>query len=152
MRAKMKYAALVLAVLLTVLTGCGSMMSMPFNGDITFHEVSMTVPETFIRDSAVSNEDLWAFERDNYEQIILLSRADTSEDAQERIEAFYSSIGGTATKYEQYECAYRAAYTKDDVLCQEVMFVYGENLYTITLRGAEAAEFEELLKTVTVGQ
>lgn len=154
MRSKIKYLAIVLAVLLMVLTGCGGMSDMPFNGDIMFHDVSMTVPEKFIRDSAQSNADLWIFEHDNYSQILLMSRDDVVEDTPEKMEEmmdFYGTIGGTSTKYEEYAHAYRAEYTKDDMACQEVMFIYGDNLYTITLRGATAEEFSKLLDSVEVG-
>ena len=73
-------ATMILLFLLTFLSGCIGSSKMPFNGDITFHEITLTVPERFIRDSTESNDDLWVFEHDGYSEYILISRTDASSD------------------------------------------------------------------------
>ena len=40
-------------------SGCSGGTKMPFNGKIEFHEISLVVPERFVRDSTQSTEDLW---------------------------------------------------------------------------------------------
>ena len=75
------YVSLLLSVLL-LLSGCfGPTYNMPFNGDIVFHDLSLTIPRDFIRDSPQSNDDLWAFEKGMYKQIIILHRTDQGIDA-----------------------------------------------------------------------
>ena len=147
--------SLVFAVLI-LLSGCiGPTYNMPFNGDVVFHDLSVTIPGDFIRDSTQSNDDLWVFEKGMYKQIIILSRNDAEEDAPEQINAlmeWYESIGGTTAPIEGYENAYQAVYTKDDVMCREVVFIYADSLYAIAIRGATEEEFAALLKTVTVKQ
>lgn len=58
--------SLILLVLF-VSSGCFG-IQMPFNADIQFHDIALTVPERFIRDSSQSKEDLWVFEHDNYSE------------------------------------------------------------------------------------
>ena len=66
----MKKVVSIFLVLIFVfsLTACSQM---PFNGDIEFHDISLTIPERFIRDSTQSNDNLWVFECDNYSEYII---------------------------------------------------------------------------------
>ena len=141
---------------LILLSGCmGPTYNMPFNGDIVFHDLSLTIPKDFIRDSTQSNDDLWAFEKGMYKQIIILSRKDAAEDGPERIKAlmeWYESIGGTTAPIEDCENAYQAVYTKDDVLCREVVFLYNDSVYAIAMRGATEEEYVALLSTISVAE
>ena len=146
-------ACLLLSVLL-LLSGCfGPTYDMPFNGDIVFHDLSLTIPRDFIRDSTQSNDDLWAFEKGMYKQIIILHRTDASENETEQIKAlmqWYESIGGTTAPIDGYENAYKAEYTKDDVLCREVVFLYEDSVYAIAMRGATEEEFAAFLSTISL--
>lgn len=153
MKSKRQYAVVLLLLLSVLLSGCYPSSDMPFNGEIVFHDISITIPEQFIRDSGQSNEDLWAFERGFYKQIIILRRTDAFEDSPQSIAALmeeYESIGGTSEKLAQYENAYSAQYTKDGVLCREMIFIYGDSVYCIAMRGASDEEYAALLDTVTV--
>ena len=68
------FVTILCIVLLITCAGCMfSTSDMPFNGDITFHEISMTSPTRFIRDSTQSTDALWIFERGNYSEYIILS-------------------------------------------------------------------------------
>ena len=153
MKSKVQYAVALLLLLSVLLAGCYSGSDMPFNGEIVFHDISITIPDEFIRDSQQSNEDLWAFERGFYKQLIILRRTDAFEDSPQSIAALmeqYESMGGTSQKITQYENAYSAQYTKDGVLCREVVFIYGDSVYCIAMRGASDEEYAALLDTVTV--
>lgn len=153
MKRKVQYVAALLVLVITLLAGCGNHSSMPYNGAVVFHDVSITIPEAFIRDSGQSNEDLWAFERGLYQQIIILKRTDAYEGSAESIEALmeqYESMGGASEKLDQYENVYSAQYTKDGVLCREVFFIFGDSVYCIAMRGASEEEFAALLDTVAV--
>lgn len=147
------YVSLLLSVLL-LLSGClGPTYNMPFNGDIVFHNLSLTIPRDFIRDSTQSNDDLWAFEKGMYKQIIILHRTDALEDAPERITALmeqYNAIGGTTAPFEGFENAYQAVYTKNGVLCREVVFLYEDSVYAIAMRGATEEEFAAFLSTISL--
>ena len=153
MKSKVQYAVALLLLLSVLLAGCCFGSDMPFNGEIVFHDISITIPDEFIRDSQQSNEDLWAFERGFYKQLIILRRTDAFEDSPQSIESLmeqYESMGGTSQKITQYENAYSAQYTKDGVLCREVVFIYGDSVYCIAMRGASDEEYAALLDTVTV--
>lgn len=148
-------ATIMLLSVLILLSGCfGPTYNMPFNGDIVFHDLSLTIPEDFIRDSTQSNDDLWAFEKGMYKQIIILHRTDASENRTEQIKElmeWYESIGGTTAPIEGHENAYQAVYAKDGVLCREVVFIYADSLYAIAMRGATEEEFSMFLNTVSAG-
>ena len=155
MKLKKLVCACLLFAVLMLCTGCFRTYNMPFNGDIVFHDLSLTIPEDFIRDSSQSNDDLWAFEKGWYKQIIILQRSDASENEPEQIKElmeFYESIGGTTASIDGYENAYKAEYTKDDVLCREVVFVYYDSVYAIAMRGATEEAFSAFLSTISVAE
>ena len=75
-----KYVCIILAIIFVFsLSACSQM---PFNGDIEFYDISLTIPERFIRDSTQSNDNLWVFESDNYSEYIIISRKDVTGETQ----------------------------------------------------------------------
>ncbi len=79
---KMQNVVLVLLMIIGmfVLSGCGinGTNDMPFNGDVLFYDLSIEIPEDFIRDSTKSNENQYVFEKNNYDVIIVLSKQNTN--------------------------------------------------------------------------
>lgn len=127
---------------------------MPFNGDIEFHDLSLTIPASFIRDSTQSNDDLWLFEKGFYDQLIILSRQDLKGDADATLDdyaAYLTQEGVSAerTTFLQND-AVHSNYTKDDQFCQEILFVYNDSIYALALRGGTVEEFSDFLKTVSL--
>ena len=78
----MKRVMLIVMILamIIVLWGCSLGIDMPFNGVVSFHEITITIPSDFIRDSTQSNPDLWCFEKNRYSQMIILQRKDAGRD------------------------------------------------------------------------
>jgi len=141
--------ALVLAMLLTV-CGCSNM---PFNGDITFHEVALTVPDRFVRDSTESNEDFWIFERDGYEEYILLNRNDkTTDDILASLTNYvmYMEENGAVSERTTFmgNEAVHTTYYLEKLHCHEILFFYNESFYSIALRGGSPEDFDAILATV----
>lgn len=140
-------------VLIICLAGCCTTYNMPFNGDMVFHDFSLTIPENFIRDSTQSNDDQWIFECGMYQQLIILKRTTATESAPEDLENLmleYVTTGGIATSIEPYENAYRTQYNKDGVDCHEVLFIYGDSVYCFAMHGVTEEEFTDFLNTITV--
>jgi len=136
------------------LTGCGARVDMPFNGEVVFHDISLTIPTDFIRDSTESTEDFWVFEKGFYDQIILLSRSNVLEDTSIFLDSYVNTMeerGATAAQTTFLECsAVLSTYTLDGVYCQEMLFAYQGSYYAVALRGGNDKEFLELLNTVTL--
>lgn len=137
-----------------VLAGCQVESGIPYNGDITFHDLSLTIPDDYIRDSTQSNADLWCFEKGNYKQIIILSRKDASEDVSAAIASYaeYMAEQGcesSLTTFREME-AVHSTYTQNEQYCQEMLFALNGSFYAIALRGGTEAEFQTLLETVTL--
>lgn len=137
-----------------LLFGCTSAgyTQMPFNGDIQFHDITLTVPDSFIRDSAGSDEDLWAFEKGMYSQIILVSRSDLSSKPAAALEsyvAYMQSVGAESelTTFRGND-AVLSKYEKDGKYCQEILFNHNGSTYAVALRGGTEAEFQTLVDTV----
>lgn len=145
-------AMLLVALLLIFLGACSKM---PFNGDMEFHSISLTVPERFIRDSIQSKEDFWIFEHGNYAEVVLLSRKDASAaDAQSALSDYVESMKQIGAKSEIHPFlsgeAVFSAYEKDGVFCQEVLFLYDHSYYAIALRGGTESGFQEIVNTIRI--
>ncbi len=150
----MKKFVVLLAVLplLISLFACGG-SDMPMGGSLEFHELTLTVPDGFIRDSTQSNVDFWVFEKGFYSQMILLSRKDISGDVETSLDAYAESMGevGTSVRGTFLACeSVCSAYEKDGVLCQEVLFAYEGSFYALALRGGTQADFEAFMGTVKI--
>ncbi len=138
---------------LIFLVGCQS-LSMPFNGDITFHNISLTIPSDFVRDSIQSNNNLWVFEKEDYKQIIILSHKELTQDGDTTLEeygTFITQQGGQAKAVNYSGCnALILTYMKEDVFCQELILIYKDIVYDVALRGAQTEDFEALLNTFSI--
>ena len=149
----------ILSVLLVILVialflGCGSLSDMPYNGEASFHDVFIEIPEDYIRDSTQSTEDLWIFEHGGYKEYILLSRKDANADTSVDLDSYlaYMKDRGAAserTKFIGIDSVF-SAYMLDGVFCQEMLFIYKDSYYAIALRGGSEEEFNALLDTVKI--
>ena len=144
---------LALSILFT-LSGCGFMSDMPFNGDIEFHDLSLTIPESFIRDSTQSDDDLWLFEKGFYDQLIILSRQDLDGEEAVTLEDYAAylteqGVDVNKTTFLQHD-AVHSTYTREDQFCQEMLFVHNGSIYALALRGGTVEEFDAFLKTVSL--
>lgn len=158
-KAKVALLACMLLAVIISLCGCapyGFYTDMPFNGPVNFHTISATIPETYIRDSTNSTEDLWVFEHGGYKEYILMTRSDISGDIAASIEnyAAYMKEQGASSAETSFmgREAVRSTYTKDEVFCQEMLFAYDDSFYAIALCGGDEAAFEALLNTVKLGE
>ena len=148
----MKKTALLCLAILLLLSGCVRQGGMPFNGKVTFHEITATVPDSFLRDSTQSNDDLWVFEKGGYDQILLLSRKDIGEDPDAALDGYVTYLRAEGADAERgqflYADAVHATYTKDGQYCQEILFVYHDSLYSVALRGGTEEDFQAILDEV----
>ncbi len=145
-------ATLLITALLLSCVGCFSGTNMPFNGDISFHDMTMTIPADFIRDSTQSDDNLWVFEKGRYTQMIILKRNDLTAEENDTLQGYadyMQEVGATtATVDFNGQKAVYTTYTKEEVFCQELLFVYSNSSYAIALRGGSEADFDSLLSSV----
>jgi hypothetical protein len=142
------------------LVGCRALFNLPqdggtpFNGPITFHELALTIPKNFIRDSTQSTQDAWLFEKGFYSRMIILTRNDQSGDVEAGLNSYrerMKEIGAASERTTFLELpAVHSTYTKDGTYCQEILFVYHGSYYAIALRGGDEEEFRDLLATVSI--
>ena len=148
-----KVFTIILAVfIVTFSSGCSSALKMPFNGDIEFHRIALTIPERFVRDSTQSTDDFLVFEHGNYSKYILVSRKDIVEDVSTSLEnyiEYMKEIGAESEKVSFLNNdAVFSTYYIDDVFCQEILFRYDNSFYSIALRGGTENDFKEISDTV----
>ena len=146
---------LLMTFLLFTLSGCGGPTSdMPFNGDMTFHDVSLHVDDRFVRDSTQSNEDTWIFERGYYKEYVILTHwvSDLNPDSfiPDYADDMRSEGGNAQIKDFLGKDAVFSTYTKDGIFCQDVFFYHNGAYYGISLRGGTEEGFLELISTVTL--
>ena len=112
---------------------------MPFNGPITFHELALTIPDGFIRDSTQSTQDAWLFEKGFYSRLIILTRNDQNGDVDASLDSYRERMKeiGAASERTTFldQPAVHSAYTKDNTYCQEILFIYHGSYYAVALRG-----------------
>ena len=102
-------------------TGSGSGKSgkvkMPFNGEVTFHDMNVTIPSSFIRDTTQSSDDIWVFECNNYKSyIMLIHGALEMQGGMTSPEEYCESLQSTGaasevTSYRGYPCVYTTSVT-----------------------------------------
>ena len=147
------FGFILVTFLLNGLSSCVN-PGMPTNGRANFHEITITIPDSFQRDAMQSYEDFWIFERDNYKQMILMSRRSITGDKEALLDNYIADIKkqGGDTKSESFLQmeAFFATYTKDGVFCQEIVFDYGGSFYAVAMRGVTQEEFQSLLNTVGI--
>ena len=152
----MKRVMLIVMILamIIVLWGCSLGIDMPFNGVVSFHDITITIPSDFIRDSTRSNQDQWCFEKDRYSQMIILQRKDAGSDVSATLDDYvvYMTEQGCSSQRTTFRDldAVRTTYTKDGQFCQEVLFCLNESLYAIALRGGTEDSFAALLDSVVL--
>lgn len=151
------FVCLLCVTLLTVtlLSGCNTNTdTMPFNGNMTFHSISLHIDDRFIRDSTQSTEDAWIFERGNYKEYVILSKKVTDDDPADYLPYYaeYMESVGVETEIAEFlgSDAVFSSYTKDGVYCQEVFFYHDGAYYAIALRGGTEEGFAELIGTVSL--
>ena len=122
------------------------------NGNVSFHKISVTIPERFIRDSVQSKEDLWVFERGNYTEYILISRKDYSGNVKTGLEEYvdYMKENGANSEITTFldSDAVLTTYTREGEFCQEMLFCYEDAFYAVALRGGTEDAFQELCASV----
>lgn len=140
---------LIVCFVACLLSGCGRREKMPFNGDIQFHDITAVIPNSFIRDSTKSNDDLWVFEKNRYKSMIIMRRTDVSADVDEELDNYVQDMlerGADSSRGEfLLTDAVLSSYYLDNVFCQEILFVYNNSFYAFALRGGTETEFQELL-------
>lgn len=146
---------LMLIASLLMLTGFSPASDMPFNGDIAFHEISLTIPSSFIRDSTQSSEDVWIFEKGFYSKYIILSRSDYSGNEEEALDSYAQYMKEMGADVQRVTFLQKNAilsrYTRNDQYCQEILFAYEDSFYAVALRRGNETEFQDLLNTVRLG-
>ena len=147
-----KYVCIILAIIFVFsLSACSQM---PFNGDIEFYDISLTIPERFIRDSTQSNDNLWVFESDNYSEYIIISRKDVTGETQSALTDYaeYMKENGAESEIVSFlnDNAVLSTYYKDDEFCQEILFTYRNSFYAVALRGGSQNGFEEITDTISL--
>lgn len=145
---------LLLFVILACLCGCRETSSMPFNGAIAFHKVSLTVPDRFVRDSTKSNENLWIFEHGMYKEYIILSRKDAVGDELEVLQSYadYMTENGGQSSVTVFQAhnAVLSSYYVENVYCQEILFCFDNSYYAVALRGGTEEGFREITDTLVL--
>lgn len=147
---------LIVLSMLLGLSACLFRSNMPFNGDIEFRDLSLTIPKDFIRDSTQSNDDLWLFEAGGYERLIILSRQDLEGEEADTLDSYadYLREQGmevSRTTFLQHDTV-QSAYTREEQFCQEVCFVHNGSVYALALRGGTVEDFDEFLTSVSSKQ
>lgn len=146
-----------LLVILSAALFCGAQafaLEMPFNGEIAFHKIFLTIPESYIRDSTQSTEDFWIFETGWYSKYIMLSRRDLDTDVDEYLDGYmeYLRSQGAQSGRENFLGleALRSAQMDGEQSWQELMLVHDGSAYALALRGGTQEEFDRLLEGVAV--
>lgn len=142
-------------IALLSLVSCGFGSDMPYNGDVTFNGITVSIPQKFIRDSTQSTRDLWVFEKGFYKQLIILSRNDLGGEVGEVLDGYVDymkSMQCDSKRTTFADCeAVHTTYTQDGQFCQEMLFVYNSSTYAVALRGGTEEEFKSLLDSVKLG-
>ncbi len=144
-------------VTLFALTSCGLIWNsadMPFNGEVEFHDITVTVPNDFIRDSTQSSDKIWMFEKSGYKQLILIIRSEMTADIDTTLDSYVDYMLTVNAESERTEFiglpAVRSTYTKDGTTTQEMLFAYGNYTYAVALRGGSAEDYNSLLNSVKI--
>ena len=152
-----RYAATGLALLAIIVCSGFSFFpksDMPFNGDIVFHDISLTIPRSHIRDSTQSSDDLWIFEKGFYSKSILLSRKDLQGDIDDVLDNYIAYLNSQGPRSERDTFlgleAVRSAYLESNKPWREMLFVYNDSIYAVATRGGSEEEFLSLLDSVSL--
>ena len=143
---------LLMAICMIVLTGCGmdnGMSDMPFNGEVFFHDLSIEIPEDFIRDSTKSNENQYVFEKDNYNVVIVLSKQNTNGYSLRNIVNGAESENGTVLNYDdEYTTCDIEYILSDGTYSYTHSQIYNDDRYQIIVQGKNEADVKSVYDTV----
>ena len=150
-----RIAVIVLAFLLAVCpAGLTEHSTMPFNGEITFHKISLTIPDNYIRDSTQSTADFWVFEKGFYSQYIMLSRKDLQGHTDDVLNNYadYLRAQGVNSQRDTFlqTEAVRSESSQQGMVWREMLFAHEGSLYAVAMRGGTAEEMQTLLDTVVL--
>ena len=112
---------------------------MPFNGEVTFHDMNVTIPSSFIRDTTQSSDDIWVFECNNYKSyIMLIHGALEMQGGMTSPEEYCESLQSTGaasevTSYRGYPCVYTTSVTNNGMYATEAVFFVGDTSYALTM-------------------
>ena len=156
MKIKRILCCLLCLVLFAALAGCfKNEGSMPFNGDITFHQIQMTIPSEFIRVSTQSNDDVWLFEQGWYKKTIVVMRRQVQEDPAAFVNAYAEGlqnqgIQSEVTTFSQMPAVMSSATRENGVFWQELSFILDGAFYAVALNGGTETEFQALVDTISI--
>ena len=156
-----RFCAVLLSTVLLVpaFSGCAVIKllkqgtSMPFNGTVSFHDITVDIPESYIRDSTSSDEDHWVFESGWYSKLIILSRSVAGSDPMSGLadyEAYLTEMGFECEEGYLADCpALRSSGTLEDgKLQREMLFFYNGYFYAVALRDGTEDEFWDLVDSI----
>ena len=140
--------------LLLGISGCAGISDMPYNGDIQFHGITMTIPSRFVRDSTQSSVNLWIFEHGTYSEYVILSRSDLKGEVSATLESYVEFMkeqdaNSEITTFLSND-AVLSRYSKDGEYCQEILFPLDGSLYAIALRGGSEEGFQEIMNSIQI--
>ena len=151
MKKKLPSLILILCLLICI-TGCSRVSNMPFNGEVKFHRITLTVPYRFLRDTTQSNTNFWVFARDSYAEYVLISRKEVKKDVDTALTDYIAAMQKEGADSQRTTFLGKDAVltkcTIDDVYCQEILFVHDNSFYAVALRGGDEAGFKEITDTI----
>ena len=123
--------------------------------EITFYDINISLPYGYIIDSTQSDEYLRVYEKGFYKSLILLSIDAFEGDPAEWLDGYADYVnqnGGTAqrTTFMEHDAVYSVFTDKEGKLGREMMFIYHDYCYAVSLRGGTEQDFDDLLATVTL--
>ena len=137
-----------------VSAGWGERSTMPFNGEIAFHKISLTIPDNYVRDSTQSTENVWVFEKGFYSRHIILSRQDAQNDTGRQLDAYAEYLkeqGMTSERTVFLELeAVRSEGMPGDKMWREMCFAHDGSIYAVAMIGSSEEDMQMLLDTVAV--
>lgn len=123
--------------------------------EVTFYDIKISLPYGYIIDSTQSDEYLRVYEKGFYKSLIILSIDAFEGDPAEWLDGYADYLnqnGGTAerTTFMENDAVYSTFTDKEGKLGREMMFVYNNYCYAVSLRGGTEQDFEDLLVTITL--
>ena len=123
--------------------------------EITFYDINISLPYGYIIDSTQSNEYLRVYEKGFYTSLIILSIDAFEGDPAEWLDGYADYVnqnGWTAqrTTFMDHDAVYSVFTDKEGKPGREMMFIYNNYCYAVSLRGGTEQDFNDLLATVNL--
>ncbi len=142
-------------LLIGVMSGC-ALFDRPDDlppTEVTFYDIKISLPYGYIIDSTQSDSYLRVYEKGFYKSMILLSIDAFEGDPTEWLDGYADYInqsGGTAkrTTFMENDAVLSSFTDKEGKLGREMMFIYHNYCYAVSLRGGTEQDFNDLLATV----